>query len=119
MDMPWPGLRSLREVARRGTIVAAADAQGYTAGAVSQQLAVLERAAGKPLLERVGRRVQLTDAGRVLVDHAERILRAEEEARAALETAGDEVAGTLTIATFASFAASLLAPSIVDATRQH
>ena len=96
MDLPWGGLRSLREVARHGTIAAAAEAQGYTAGAVSQQLAVLERAAGRPLLERVGRRVQLTDAGRVLVEHAGRILSAEEDARAALEAVGDEVAGALT-----------------------
>ena len=36
MDLPWGGLRSLREVARHGTIAAAAEAQGYTAGAVSQ-----------------------------------------------------------------------------------
>ncbi|MDA0181923.1 LysR family transcriptional regulator [Solirubrobacter phytolaccae] len=119
MDLPWGGLRSLREIARHGTIAAAAEAQGYTAGAVSQQLAVLERAAGRPLLERVGRRVQLTDAGRVLVEHAGHILRAEEEARAALEAAGEEVAGALTVATFATFAASLLAPSIHTATARH
>lgn len=119
MDLPWGGLRSLREVARHGTIAAAAEAQGYTAGAVSQQLAVLERAAGRPLLVRVGRRVQLTDAGRVLVEHAGHILRAEEDARAALEAAGEEVAGTLTVATFATFAASLLAPAIHTATARH
>jgi DNA-binding transcriptional LysR family regulator len=119
MDLPWGGLRSLREVARHGTIAAAAEAQGYTAGAVSQQLAVLERAAGRPLLERVGRRVQLTDAGRVLVEHAGRILSAEEDARAALEAVGDEVAGALTIATFATFAAALLAPAIHRATERH
>src|SRR5919108_75511 len=83
MNLPWGGLRSLRDLARHGTIAAVAEAQGYTAGAVSQQLAVLERAAGRPLLERVGRRVHLTDAGRVLVEHANRILDAEEDARAA------------------------------------
>jgi DNA-binding transcriptional LysR family regulator len=119
MDLPWGGLRSLRDLARHGTIAAVAEAQGYTAGAVSQQLAVLERAAGRPLLERVGRRVQLTDAGRVLVEHASRILDAEENARAALEAVGDEVTGTLRIATFATFAASLLAPSIARATERH
>jgi DNA-binding transcriptional LysR family regulator len=119
MDLPWGGLRSLRELERHGTIAAVAAAQGYTAGAVSQQLAALERAAGRALLERVGRRVQLTDAGRVLADHAVRILDAEEDARAALDAVGTEVAGALTIATFATFAAALLAPSIQAASERH
>jgi DNA-binding transcriptional LysR family regulator len=78
VDFPWGGLRSLRALARHGTIAAVAEAQGYTRGAVSHQLTVLERAAGRPLVERVGRRMQLTDAGRVLVEHAGNILDAEE-----------------------------------------
>ncbi len=49
-------LRVLRELAARGTIAATADALGYTAPAVSQQLAALEREAGVALLERNGRR---------------------------------------------------------------
>jgi DNA-binding transcriptional LysR family regulator len=116
MDMPWPALRSLHELARLGTIAAVAEARGYTPGAVSQQLATLERAAGQPLLDRVGRRVQLTDAGLVLVEHAERMLRSEDAARHALEAVTREVAGTIRVATFASSAATLLAPSIVAAT---
>jgi DNA-binding transcriptional LysR family regulator len=86
---------------------------------VSQQLATLERAAGQPLLDRVGRRLQLTDAGLVLVEHAERILRSEDAARHALEAVTREVAGIIRVATFASSAASLLAPSIVAATARH
>jgi DNA-binding transcriptional LysR family regulator len=119
MDMPWPALRSLHELARLGTIAAVAEASGYTPGAVSQQLATLERAVGQPLLDRVGRRVQLTDAGVVLVEHAERILRSEDAARHALEAVTQEVAGTIRVATFASSAATLLAPSIVAATARH
>ena len=119
MDMPWPALRSLHELAKLGTIAAVAEARGYTPGAVSQQLATLERAAGQRLLERVGRRVQLTDAGVVLVEHAERILRSEDAARHALEAVTREVAGTIRVATFASSAATLLAPSIVAATARH
>lgn len=119
MDMPWPALRSLHEFARLGTIAAVAEASGYTPGAVSQQLATLERAAGQPLMDRVGRRLQLTDAGLVLVEHAERILRSEDAARQALEAVTHEVAGTIRVATFASSAASLLAPSIVAATARH
>ncbi|MDP1848893.1 MAG: LysR family transcriptional regulator [Solirubrobacteraceae bacterium] len=119
MDMPWPALRSLHEFARLGTIAAVAEARGYTPGAVSQQLATLERAVGQPLLDRVGRRLQLTDAGVVLVEHAERILRSEDAARHALEAVVGEVAGTIRLATFASSAATLLAPSIVAATARH
>jgi DNA-binding transcriptional LysR family regulator len=109
----------LHELARQGTIAAVAEVNGYTQGAVSQQLATLERAAGQPLLHRVGRGVRLTDAGRVLVEHAERILRSEDAARHALEAVRHEVAGRVHVATFASSAASLLAPSIVAATARH
>src|SRR5829696_3217571 len=119
MDMQWPALRSLHALARLGTIAAVADATGYTPGAVSQQLAGLERAAGHPLLRRVGRGVQLTEAGAVLAEHAERLLQSEEAARHALETFGDEVAATIRVATFASSAATLLAPSIAAATARH
>ncbi|MFG2412945.1 helix-turn-helix domain-containing protein [Streptomyces goshikiensis] len=53
-------LRLLRELARRGTIAAVAEALAFSPSAVSQQLGVLEREAGLPLLERTGRRVRLT-----------------------------------------------------------
>ena len=61
-------------------MAAVAEELGYTAGAVSQQLARLEAAVGQPLLSKVGRGVRLTDAGRVLADHAIEVLRAEEAA---------------------------------------
>ena len=56
-------LRLLRELAARRTVTAVAEALSYTPSAVSQQLAALERDAGVPLIERVGRGVQLTEAG--------------------------------------------------------
>jgi len=119
MDMAWPALRSLHELSRLGTIAAVAEATGYTPGAISQQLAGLERAVGRPLLVRVGRSVRLTDAGTVLAEHAERLLRSEEAARHALEAFGDEVVASICVATFASSAATLLAPSIAAATEEH
>ena len=119
MDMAWPALRSLHELSRLGTIAAVAEATGYTPGAISQQLAGLERAVGRPLLVRVGRGVRLTDAGAVLAEHAARMLSTERAARHALEAFGDEVAGTLRVATFASSAATLVAPSIAAATTEH
>src|SRR5580693_6673138 len=68
-------LRLLREFAARGSIAGTAAFLGYTPSAVSQQLAVLEREAGTALLDRSARRAELTDAGRRLAGHAERILR--------------------------------------------
>ncbi|WP_245633773.1 LysR family transcriptional regulator [Amycolatopsis jejuensis] len=99
-------LRSFVELRRRGTISAVAEALGYTAGGVSQQLTALERAAGTALTRRVGRRVELTDAGLTLAEHAQRILDIEAEAAAALER--DDIAGQLRVAMFATAAADIL-----------
>jgi DNA-binding transcriptional LysR family regulator len=62
----------LRELHARGTVAAVAEALAYTPSAVSQQLAQLQREAGVPLTERVGRRLRLTDAGLRLVEHTPR-----------------------------------------------
>ncbi|SDG26181.1 LysR family transcriptional regulator [Pseudonocardia oroxyli] len=107
MDWTSVQLRSLVELQRRGTVTAVSEALGYTPGGVSQQLAALERATGMPLLRRVGRRVELTDAGVVLAAHARHILDVEADAVAALERDAGEIAGTLRIALFASAATIL------------
>ena len=81
-------LHMLRELSERGTIAATAQALGYSAPAVSQHLAALERQVGVSLLERQGRRVALTPAARLLVGRTERVL-AELEAAEAELAAGD------------------------------
>src|ERR1700759_3445790 len=86
-------LRLLAEFAARGSIARTAAVLGYTSSAVSQQLAVLEREAGTPLLDRSARRAELTDAGRRLAAHAERILAMVEEAENDLSAEADEPAG--------------------------
>ena len=68
-------LRLLREVDRRGTVAATATALHLTPSAVSQQLAGLARELDVPLLERVGRGVRLTGQGRVLLAHADAVVR--------------------------------------------
>ena len=110
MDMSLQQLRMLREVANRGTIAAAAESMGYTASAVSQRLGGLEKSTGVAVLERVGRNVRLTDAGRELVRHADRLLRGMEEAQVAMERVGGEVKGVLDLTVYESVAATLLAP---------
>ena len=104
-------LRLLRELHARGTVTAVAEALAYTPSAVSQQLATLEREAGVPLLERHGRRLQLTDAGRGLVEHADVVIARLELAEAELAAAaGDEVGGRVRVAAFQTAASSLMLP---------
>lgn len=108
MDITLRQLRTIREVEARGSLAAAADALGYTPSAISQQLAALEKAAGVPLLERVGRGVRLTEAGRELVRHAQGVLAKVEEARAAVEEIVSEPRGDVHVALFATVATALL-----------
>lgn len=111
-------LKVLRELAERGTVAATAEALAFTPSAVSQQLSALEREAGVALLEREGRRLTLTDAGRTLVVHADAVLAQLEAAEAELEAASSEVTGTLRIAAFSSFARSIL-PRVTAAMLRH
>ena len=76
-------VQTLREVAAHGSFSAAASALHFTQPAVSRQVALLERAVGTPLVLRSRQGVQLTAAGRLVVEHAEaigaRLHRLEEE----------------------------------------
>ncbi|MGI5285364.1 LysR substrate-binding domain-containing protein [Nonomuraea polychroma] len=109
----------LRELARRGTIAAVAEAVTFTPSAVSQQLSALEREAGVPLLERTGRTVTLTPAGRLLVEHAQAVLEQLERASAALATVRGEPAGPLRIGAFPTAARVLLPGALAVLTAAH
>ena len=63
-------LRVVKAIADEGSITGAALALGYSQPAVSQQLKRLEQRLGVAIVERVGRSVRLTDAGRILARHA-------------------------------------------------
>ncbi|TDD61529.1 LysR family transcriptional regulator [Kribbella antibiotica] len=106
-------LRLLRELARRGTIAAVADALAYTPSAVSQQLTALERETGVRLLERTGRRVTLTPAAHGLVEHTESILALLEEAATDLENAARALSGVLRIGAFPTAIPTVVTPAIV------
>src|SRR5919202_1724869 len=103
---------TLSELVRRGTLAAAAEHLGYTPGAVSQHLAALEATLGVTLVERSGRHLVLTDAGRVMAEQAEELLATEARAVGATLSAHDAVAGPLVIGTWGSTAAALLAPLV-------
>lgn len=105
-------LRLLRELSRNGTIAATARACSLTPSAVSQQLSLLAREVGLPLFVRDGRRLMLTEAARVLVEHTERILADLERARADVAELTSTVRGVLRLAAFPT-AARVLVPSAI------
>jgi molybdate transport repressor ModE-like protein len=105
-------LQVLREVARHGSISAAAEALSYTQSAVSQQIATLEAEAGMKLLERRPRGVNLTTAGQTLVEHAERILARLQAAEAELSAIAGLRGGQLRMASFPTAGATLMPVAI-------
>jgi DNA-binding transcriptional LysR family regulator len=107
----------LRELHARGTIAAVAEALAYTPSAVSQQLTQLQREAGVPLTERVGRRLRLTDAGVRLVEHADILLGRLEEAEAELDEAASSVHGRLKLASLQTPLLSIV-PAALEALQQ-
>ncbi|MFB0620431.1 LysR family transcriptional regulator [Streptomyces sp. AGS-58] len=109
-------LRTLDALARHGSVSAAADALHVTTSAVSQQLSKLEREAGQQLLARNGRGVRLTDAGRLLSEHASRILSQVELAESDLEAHRGQVVGELRLSAFPTAARGLF-PDALGALR--
>ena len=114
-----PALASLRAVDTHGSVVAAADALGFTPSAVSQQVKRLERQTGVPLLERVGRGVMLTRNGRHLVDEGSRLLTDLEQVEAGLHQQAGTVAGHLRVTAFATAMRGLVAPALRDLREAH
>ena len=112
-------LHMLRELSERGTIAATAEALGYSAPAVSQHLAALERQVGVALLERQGRRVVLTPAARLLVGRTERVLAELEAAEAELATGNGEVRGSVRLAAFPTAAATLVPRAMATFAARH
>jgi DNA-binding transcriptional LysR family regulator len=112
-------LTVLREFAARGTIAAAADALAFTPSAVSQQLAQLQREAGIELFRKVGRRLELTDAGRTLVARADELLARLEEIDAELAAQAEEVAGTVRVGAFQTAASAIVIPALDRIAERH
>ncbi|MBG0827080.1 LysR family transcriptional regulator [Planomonospora sp. ID67723] len=112
-------LRLLRELEERGTLAAVSAALDYSPSAISQQLSVLEKEAGARLLEKAGRGVRLTDAGRLLAQHARVLLTAAEAAAADLAALGGEVRGAVRAGGLQSAARRLLVPAVARMMLQH
>jgi DNA-binding transcriptional LysR family regulator len=112
-------LGSLQAVATHGSVVAAADALGFTPSAVSQQVKRLEKQTGVPLLERVGRGVILTDHGRHLVDAGARLLADVEQVESGLHQRAGAVSGHLRLTAFSTAMRGLVAPVVRDLRDAH
>lgn len=112
-------LVSLRAVATHGSVVAAAEALGFTPSAVSQQIKRLERSSGVPVLERVGRGVMLTRHGRHLVDRGTRLLADLEELEAGLHRQAATVAGDVRLTAFSTAMRGLVAPTLPPVLAAH
>lgn len=107
-------LRVLHAVHTAGSVTGAAQALRVTTSAVSQQMARLEREAGQRLTERHGRGIRLTEAGALLAQEAGDLLAHAEQVEARLAGYRGAVAGTLSIAAFATAARGLLPAALRD-----
>lgn len=105
-------LRVLVEVARCGSFSAAAESLSYTQSAISQQIAALETETGMTLLQRLPRGVQLTGAGRTLVEHTEGILARVHAAEEELSAIAGLRGGELRMASFPTAGATLMPVAI-------
>ena len=101
-------LRVLQVLADRGTLTAAADDLGYTPSAVSAQLRALSRDVGAPLVEREGRGLRLTAAGRTLLERSDELFARWGAIHADVLAAGGGGLGRLRLAGFSTAASALL-----------
>ncbi|TLH69372.1 LysR family transcriptional regulator [Mycolicibacterium cosmeticum] len=112
-------LRLLHELSLRGTLSDVAEALHQSPSAVSQALNQLEREVGVPLLEKVGRRLRLTPAAEVLVEHTGVILARLELAASDVAVQSDEASGTVRLAVFQSAASAFMPQMLTELATRH
>jgi DNA-binding transcriptional LysR family regulator len=112
MKWTFEQLKTFKVVAELGTMTAAAEALGFTPGAVSQQMAALQASLPRAIFARDGRRVTLTDAGVTLLRHAGILLEDERKAAAALSGPQSEQRTIVSVGVFGSAAVSAMRPAI-------
>lgn len=112
-------LRVIDAVHRQGSVTAAATELSYTQPAVSHHLSRLEARLGAQLLQRVGRGIRLTPAGRLLADRAAEILGRVDSATAELSALVGLTAGRVRLAGFNSVMSSLVPEAATVLAEQH
>jgi DNA-binding transcriptional LysR family regulator len=112
-------LLTFRTVVEKGSFSHAAEELGVSQPAVSFQIRSLEQRMGHRLLDRSGRRVALTEAGRVLDGYARRMLGLEDELEREMAEISDRVAGRLVLGS-STGPGELLLPHLLGAfKREH
>jgi DNA-binding transcriptional LysR family regulator len=112
-------LRLLIALESLGTVRGVAEAVSMSPSAVSQQLATLEQESGAALLERHGRAVALTGAGKTLAAHARAILERIGAAEEDLHALQNAAAGTVRIASFTSAMRAFVIAAAATVGRTH
>ncbi|KUL76801.1 MULTISPECIES: LysR family transcriptional regulator [unclassified Streptomyces] len=112
-------LRTLDALARHGSVSGAAEGLHITTSAVSQQMSKLEREVGQRLLAKNGRGVRLTDAGRLLAEHAARILSQVQLAQSDLEAQRGQVVGELRLVAFPTALRGLFPAALTALRAEH
>ena len=110
--MELSDVRAFVSLAKLRSISGAARALGAPKSSVSRALARLEAAVGSTLVERSTRQIRLTDAGTLLLPHAERITNEVEEAEAALGRFAGIPQGTLRVSVPWAFALAVVVPML-------
>ncbi len=87
-ELNYHHLRYFQTVAHEGNLTRAAEQLNVSQSAVSMQIRQLEERLGQPLFERRGRRLLLTEAGRIALDHADTIFATGQELVATLRQSG-------------------------------
>jgi DNA-binding transcriptional LysR family regulator len=111
-------LRTLEAIARLGSVSAAAGELGYTQSAASQQLALLERAAGVTLVVRGVRPLRLTEAGERVLPHAQAVLAGFVGIEGALAQIHGLAVGRVRLVAFVSALATIVPPAVADLARR-
>jgi DNA-binding transcriptional LysR family regulator len=104
----------LVKVVDEGSFSAAAHSLGLTKSAVSKQIQRLEDSFGVKLLHRTTRKLSLTEAGRVLYEHAEQVARLGGAAHDALSQLSGSAAGVLRMTTSVTYGKHVLAPLLPE-----
>ena len=112
-------MKVLREVAAQGSFSAAAETLNFTQSAVSQHIAALERETGTQLVERFSRGVRLTEAGTVLVTHADAILARLDSAEEELAAIAGLRGGRLRLVCFQSAGATVVPRAVATFHGRH
>src|SRR5688572_9981831 len=118
-DIDAHALRVVRAIADEGSITGAAAALGYSQPAISQQLKRLEQRLDMPLVERVGRSVRLTEAGRILARHAPAVTTALDAASGELAELRGLRSGRVRLVGFPSASPTIVPRLLADLEANH